>query len=78
MKSIKQLLAIFFASMTCLFMFSGEVSAYEQEAESEDLLEMSIEELMDIEVTVEVIEGKKVVPDNGEKNSMGATAKNKG
>ena len=50
MNSIRQLLAILLAAMVCLFMLSGEVSA--KEPGSDELFEMSLEELMDVEVSV--------------------------
>jgi hypothetical protein len=57
MRSIRQLLAVLLVAMVWLFIFSGGVSVNEQkakEASPKNFFEMSIEELMEVEIVAQV------------------------
>ena len=53
MRYIRRLVAVFLVAIVCLFMFIGEVPVNEQKAEEtspKNFFEMSIEELMEVEI----------------------------
>ena len=55
MRYIRRLVAVFFVAIVSLFLFIGEVSVNEQktkETKPQNFFEMSIEELMEVEIAV--------------------------